>query len=337
MDQNIENKVHTEQKSNNNENNQDNISRMIEARRRKISGESPSLNLDNNEFKEVSHASMDSLIEENSSPYNNQVEEKSLNKSEEEINQLRIKIEENNKRMEENHKYSRDVSRRMSNVAKSIKELIENGELADEHGKSLLNIIHKNELKKPEGLSHEEDIKSDPFQKFYDIANPGEIQNYKAYTRDEEYIDKINAFNAFKSSASEEELAEMYSTLDEIIHNPPELVSKMMEIGNQFLNEGYRDLIKAGNLRKYMQLQKQKNSNKEKEIDSLKKKTVKYDEDNDPPTYGFERNSVEPLKVEGKKDSQFSKKDNAHAFLDKRAKRIAEQNRSQSGNYVVKR
>lgn len=315
----------------------DNVSKMMERRKKILSGDntvSPEELIrgdGENKLSNLEPVKVDKLQNQKSEELNA-----------DSPNELQNQISKLNAKFEENQKYAREVSRKMSTISKninqSVKELIDNGDLSEENGNNLLSYLNSNELKKPEGLRVDDEPKADPFQKFYDIANPLEIQNYKAYTRDEEYLNKIMAFNAFMKESSQEEIEDIYQTLDEISNNPPELVSKMMEIGSNFLDEGYRDLIKAGSLRKYMQTQKQKTINKEKEFDSLKKKTVKYNNDYDEPTYGFENNSISALKTNASKNEFFhSTKDNTQRFIEKRDQMIREQNKPMFSNHINRR
>lgn len=188
-------------------------------------------------------------------------------------------------RLQENQSYARSIKQSVSFMTKSIDEsidkindLVENGDLSEAQSKEILSILKSKKpagnIKEPKGLGDKVDNnKSDhPFQKFYDIANEDILGEYKRYTRDKSCDEKVRAFDFYMNEASTEELETLHKELSEIENDPVELLTKMLEVGQQFMDEGYSDFNKSGGIRKYL---KEKNS----EIETLQKKIDKLDKE----------------------------------------------------------
>lgn len=197
----------------------------------------------------------------------------------------------------ETRNYARNLSRSISSksekVTSIINELLENGDLSEDHAKSIISNLKNEDLKKPDGLNIESDKEQvNPFQKFLNIANHDEIQNYEDYTGDTETRSKVQAFYYFlRTEATNDELQEMYDEFSAVENTPSKLTKKFIEIGDRFLKEGYGEFLKAGSFRKYVKLKNSEIANKTKDIDKLNKEKVQYKDDK--PTYGFDKDSYD--------------------------------------------
>lgn len=318
--------------------NKDPISMMIAARNKRLSGESSedsyqNSNDDNNDnddiYGDIKFLDQEEYEKSNQGENKSHDEENHENKkpvktySEEEYNKI-------NSRLNENRNYSHTVNKKLTSVTNIINELVQNGDLSEEHAESISKIIKNNDVKKPEGLTESPTASLDPFQKFIDIANPLEIENYVNYTGDEQYIDKIKAYNHFMyQEATLEEKQKIYAELSEFEKSPAKLVKKMMEIGDNFLKEGFDEFLQSGSIRKYIQSTKQKLINKEKEFDKINRDKVKSDYDE--PTYGFEKYSSSFVNTKQKNDANESQAYDSNSAISQvfkaRDKRLASQRR----------
>lgn len=204
-------------------------------------------------------------------------------------------------RLYETNRYARtlnqDFLRKNNDVIAAVNSLIENGDLSEDHAKNIISILKEEKVKKPQGFntfekeySKEEEQKTHPFQKFFDRADNTVIQSYVDYTGDKQYQDKKRAFEQFvQVEATEEELNEIYETLDSCANNDARLVTKIMEIGEKFLKEGFGDFINAGSFRKYIEIKNNEVKSKLKEIDKLNRQLLQLKgHEDDKSTHGFE-------------------------------------------------
>lgn len=196
------------------------------------------------------------------------------------------------KRLEDNQSYSRTIRQNRDSAVAYVNKLIEEGDLPEEQASQLISILKSNTVKEPEGLtaSEKKDVSSHPFQKFYDIANQDVIQTYLDVTEDDHYRDKVNAFDAFMTDASQEELEQLHKDLSNLEKKPVALLKKMLAVGQEYLDEGYDDYRKSGGFRKYSSIKKNEIEVLQNKVDKLNKKLSQY-ESYDKPTYSLEEAS----------------------------------------------
>lgn len=215
-------------------------------------------------------------------------------------------------RLQENQGYARSMKRSMSFLNKSIEEsigkineLVENGDLSEEQSRTVLDILKaknpNHNIKEPKSLSEkiENDEDSNPFAKFYNIANRDVLEEYILQAADDDIheeeirnqvANQIKAYDFFMAEATEEELKHIYQDFSKVEDKPIRLFKKMLSVGKQFMNEGYSDFNKAGGIRKYL---KEKNGEIEvlqKKIDKLDKEMSKY-KMYDKPTFNIKESS----------------------------------------------
>lgn len=201
-------------------------------------------------------------------------------------------LENAQKRLEDNQNYSRTLRQNRDSALSFVNKLLDEGDLPEEQANQLISILKSNISKEPEGLSasdKKENI-SHPFQKFFDIANHEVMQIYLDVTEDDNYRDKINAFDAYMTDASQEELEELYKDLGNLEKKPISLLKKMLSVGQDYLDEGYSDYQKAGGFRKYSSIKKDEIEVLQNKVDKLSKKLAQY-ESYDKPTYSLEEAS----------------------------------------------
>lgn len=209
--------------------------------------------------------------------------------SKEDYDALSKKLDLVNERLYENQRFARSMNQSRSQVIQQIQKDIEEGDISEEIGERLMTLLKASSLKEPEGLMKGDAAPhaSSPFQKFFDIATPDIVQTYLEVTEDEGYEDKAKAFGAFLKEASSEELDSLYKELEQLSSRPTALLKRMLHEGDQYLQSGFGEFMKAGGFRQYSVLKREEINTLLKKIDTLQNKIIKY-ESYDKPTYHLE-------------------------------------------------
>lgn len=224
-----------------------------------------------------------------------------------EVYALRQKLEVAEKRLAENQKYGRESARKLKNVLKTTQKLTDDGLLAEEEAKELLEIIHSDVEDIPEDVFEDP---SRPFDKIFRIANK-EFQNILKYTDDDRLEDKVKAFDYFLSISSKEEIEEVLEELTELVGDPVKLAKKMLSIGQAALDESYSEIQQTGGFKNYIAKKNGDIEKLQKKIDKLEKKLSQY-EDYDKPRFRIDELS----ETEGEKPSR----DTISSLFDERDK-----------------
>lgn len=209
--------------------------------------------------------------------------------SKEDYDALSKKLDLVNERLYENQRFARSMNQSRSQVIQQIQKDIEEGDISEEIGGRLMALLKASSLKEPEGLMKGDAAPhaSSPFQKFFDIATPDIVQTYLEVTEDDGYEDKAKAFGAFLKEASSEELDSLYKELEQLSSRPTALLKRMLHEGDQYLQSGFGEFMKAGGFRQYSVLKREEINTLLKKIDTLQNKIIKY-ESYDKPTYHLE-------------------------------------------------
>ncbi len=229
-----------------------------------------------------------------------------------EVEALRKKLEKVEKTLAENHKYGRSNAQKVKNAIKVAQRFVDDGLLAEEEAKELLQTLHL------EGETEEEDAsryQSSPFAPIFKVANK-ELQNILKYTDDEHLQDKVNAFDYFLSVGSKEEIEQVFEDLSELLDDPLKLARKMLSIGQDVYEESYKGIRQAGGFKNYLSVKDQEIEKLQKKLDKVEKKLLQY-EDFDKPRYRID----EMGDVEGSKPATGSPgNDTISALFDERDK-----------------
>lgn len=198
-----------------------------------------------------------------------------------EVEALRKKLEKTEKTLAENHKYGRSNAQKVRNALKTVQRFADDGLLAEEEAKELLETLHS------EGEETEEEdaakYQAMPFAPIFNVANK-ELENILKYTDDEHLQDKVNAFDYFLSVGSKEEIEQVLEDLTELLDDPLKLARKMLSIGQEVYEESYKGIRQAGGFKNYLSSKDQEIEKLQKKIDKLEKKLLQYN-DFDKPRY----------------------------------------------------
>jgi hypothetical protein len=199
-----------------------------------------------------------------------------------EVEVLRTKLEKTEKTLAENHKYGRSNAQKVKNALKVVQRFADDGLLAEEEAKELLQTLH---LEGEEGSEDDDATRYQTglFAPIFKVANK-ELENILKYTDDDRLQDKVNAFDYFLSVGSKEEIEQVFEDLSDLLDDPLKLARKMLSIGQEVYEESYKGIKEAGGFKNYL-LQKDQDIEKlQKKLDKLEKKLLQY-EDFDKPRY----------------------------------------------------
>jgi len=190
------------------------------------------------------------------------------------------------KELESTKRWGHANSQKLKRALVQTKAFIENGDLSEEEGDRLLDILQSSVASGDEESNLGDDKNPNPFVKIFKIAN-SELENIRKYTDDPLLQEKINAFDYFIAvMASSSEREELLEAFNELIDQPIHLTKKLLNIGKTVYEESYRDIQEAGGLKSYLVKKDAQIEKLTKTIDKLSKKLSQY-EDYDRPTYGL--------------------------------------------------
>jgi len=227
---------------------------------------------------------------------------------------LKKKLEKTEKTLAENHKYGRSNAQKVKNALKTIQRFADDGLLAEEEAKELLQTLHSEE----EGTEDEDAARyqATPFAPIFKVANK-ELQNILKYTDDEHLQEKVNAFDYFLSVGSKEEIEQVFEDLSDLLDDPLKLARKMLSIGQDVYEESYKGIRQAGGFKNYLSQKDQEIEKLQKKLDKLEKKLLQY-EDFDKPRYRIDETGSPGMgDVEGGKPAN---NDTISALFDERDK-----------------
>jgi hypothetical protein len=229
-----------------------------------------------------------------------------------EVEVLKRKLEKTEKILAENHKYGRSNAQKVRNAVKAVQRFADDGLLAEEEAKELLQTLHS------EGEEIEEDThrhQTNPFAPIFKVANK-ELQNILKYTDDPHLQDKVNAFDYFLSVGSKEEIEQVFEDLSDLLDDPLKLARKMLSIGQDVYEESYKGIKESGGFKNYLSKKDQEIEKLQKNLDKLEKKLLQY-EDFDKPRYRIDETGSPGMgDVEGGKPAN----DTISALFDERDK-----------------
>jgi hypothetical protein len=228
-----------------------------------------------------------------------------------EVEVLRKKLEKTEKTLAENHKYGRSNAQKVRNAVKAVQRFADDGLLAEEEAKELLQTLHS------EGEETEEDThrhQTNPFAPIFKVANK-ELENILKYTDDPHLQDKVNAFDYFLSVGSKEEIEQVFEDLSDLLDDPLKLARKMLSIGQDVYEESYKGIKESGGFKNYLSKKDQEIEKLQKKLDKLEKKLLQY-EDFDKPRYRIDETGSPGGDVEGSKPAN----DTISALFDERDK-----------------
>jgi hypothetical protein len=229
-----------------------------------------------------------------------------------EIEILKKKLEKTEKTLAENHRYGRSNAQKVKNAMKAVQRFADDGLLAEEEAKELLQTLHS------EGEETEEDIhrhQTNPFAPIFKVGNK-ELENILKYTDDPHLQDKVNAFDYFLSVGSKEEIEQVLEDLTDLLDDPLKLARKMLSIGQDVYEESYKGIKESGGFKNYLSKKDQEIEKLQKKLDKLEKKLLQY-EDFDKPRYRIDETGSPSMgDVEGSKPAN----DTISALFDERDK-----------------
>lgn len=202
------------------------------------------------------------------------------------LESLKAESDKLQKELESTKKWGHTNSRKLKKAILTTKEFVENGDISEEEGQRLLEILESSGSSSQDEDSDGADPRpGQPFAKIFKVANT-ELENIRKYTGDTRLDDKVKAFDYFLSVASVEEQQGILEEFTDLIDHPIELTKKMLAMGQKCFEESYGEIQEAGGFKGYIYKKKSEIDKLTKTIDKLTKKLLQY-EDYDRPTYSL--------------------------------------------------
>ena len=192
------------------------------------------------------------------------------------------------KRNEDIRSYASDVKRRLSLTQAKITSLMASGDLEEEAGQAVLEALRSTTFKEPEDLkqSLKEPADKDSqsiLMPLYKNLTSDLLDQYLEVSEDDAVSDKINAFDALIAQSSDEEQRTILDGILEKGKTPMSHLKAVLAVGQEFLDEGFGDYLKAGSFKKYTMLWQEKQTLLENKVDNLQKKLLQYEGNFDRP------------------------------------------------------
>ena len=202
------------------------------------------------------------------------------------LESLKAESDKLQKELESTKKWGHTNSRKLKKAILTTKEFVDNGDISEEEGQRLLEILESSGSSSQDEDSEGADPRpGNPFAKIFKVANT-ELENIRKYTGDTRLDDKVKAFDYFLSVASVEEKQGILEEFTDLIDHPIELTKKMLAMGQKCFEESYGEIQEAGGFKGYIDKKKSEIDKLTKTIDKLTKKLLQY-EDYDRPTYSL--------------------------------------------------
>ncbi len=202
-------------------------------------------------------------------------------------------LEKTKKRLTDAQSWGSSVNRKLKAGLKKIEGLYESGDIPENLFNDLIETLKSDH---PEPKEEKPGRDENPINYLVDIAF-GKIPELKEVMGDdEEFDEKIYAFDLFTDLATEEDRRELLGEIEDLEGSPLKLAKKLYSIGEKNY-PFYQEVKEAGGIKKLIEAKDKKIESKDKTIDKLKKRLSQY-EDHDKPT-----NRIEELGLEMKDPS----------------------------------
>lgn len=212
-----------------------------------------------------------------------------------EVELLKKDIEKNKKSLLDAQKWGTKNSQKVKYALKKLNALMENASFTEDEEKEVVNLKQMLESDVDAPFEEEKSANTNhhPISKYVDMASE-KIETMKELSDDSEsFSKKYRAFEISLLDYKPDEIELLVDELDELKGNPVKLAKKIMELGEQYYNEYYKEFEETGSFRNLIQKRNKENEKLKKEVDKLKKKLLTY-EDFDTPKYNIgEDHSIE--------------------------------------------
>lgn len=190
----------------------------------------------------------------------------------------KAELEAAQKKLKDTQKWGNDAHRKLSNYHRKVQKLKEESVLTEEEAKDLLDYVEDQQETKREKTS---------LERWGEVWDK-EIEYMRKYSSNPEETNRnVWAFQHFIQNAPKEEIREAFEQFEALEEEKDEIAftKKMLEIGKQWNEDIFNDIVEAGSLRNlkthYSEKEKKLQNRLDKalkEIDKLKKKYEDYSE-----------------------------------------------------------
>jgi vacuolar-type H+-ATPase subunit I/STV1 len=144
------------------------------------------------------------------------------------------------------------------------------------------------------------------------IANKRMADLAEIYEDDPLFNKKVESFDFYQKQASQIEKDQILEEVEHLKDHPLKLANKMLQIGEKYYNENYKELDEAGGLKELISFKNSEIERMQRKLDKLERKLSQYN-DYDSPTnkideLGDTENVVEQ-KPESGLDEAFGERD----------------------------
>lgn len=196
-----------------------------------------------------------------------------------ELVKLKNELEKTRKELQTNRSFGRKNAQKVKTAIKTVQNMIMEGVLNEDEGRSVLESIQIDQDEEDETPS----VSPHPFAPIFKVVN-GELEHLRKYSDDPQLEEKLNAFEYLLGTSSQEEVADLFDELKDLVEEPLKLTKKILSLGQESLDSSYRDIMKSGGIKNYISDVQKNNENLKKKVDKLLKRLAQY-EDYDKPIY----------------------------------------------------
>ena len=196
-----------------------------------------------------------------------------------ELVKLKDELEKTRKDLQTNRSFGRQNAQKVKTAIKTVQNMITEGVLNEDEGRSVLESLQIDQDEEDETPS----VSPHPFAPIFKVVN-GELEHLRKYSDDPQLEEKLNAFEYLLGTSSQEEVADLFDELKDLVEEPLKLTKKILSLGQESLDSSYRDIMKSGGIKNYISDIQKNNENLKKKVDKLLKKLAQY-EDYDKPIY----------------------------------------------------
>lgn len=204
-----------------------------------------------------------------------------------ELEGLKKDIEKNRKSLLDAQKWGTKNSQKVKYALKKLNALMENNSFTEDEEKEVVNL--KQLLESDMDAPFEEDKAANanqhPISKYIDIAYEKLGVMKELSDEPESFHKKYRAFEISLLDYKPDEMELLADELDELKDNPVKLAKKIMDMGEQYYNEYYKEFEESGGFRNIIEKRNKEEKKLKNEIDKLKKKLLTYEDFDKKPRY----------------------------------------------------
>lgn len=190
-----------------------------------------------------------------------------------------VALEKVTKSLNDTKKWGHSLHNKIKGAMREIERAVESGELTEDQANRWRDALESDHPEPKVDISDNQN----PLNSLISIASEKMDDLKEILSEDEDFDNKLEAFDFLISNVSAKRRKEIFEDLVDLKDRPTKLARKMLSIGEEFYGNFYKELSEAGGFEEWLEVRDKKISKMQKTIDKQQKRLSQY-EDHDQPT-----------------------------------------------------